>query len=50
MSPTTVAGVAALLEHICGLQAACDSEFTKENLVAILGRTASMLRELAVQS
>ena len=32
MSPTTVAGVAALLEHICGLQAACDSEFTKKIL------------------
>jgi hypothetical protein len=49
-SPTTVAGVAALLDHICDIHALCESEFCKDTLVVTMGNIALMLRELAVQS
>jgi len=49
-APTTVAGVAAVLEYICEVNNDCDSEFTKEILIELMQSIAPMLRDIAVRS
>jgi hypothetical protein len=48
-SPTTVEGVADLLEYICGVHATDDAEFCEDALVVVMGNAAIMLRELVAR-
>jgi hypothetical protein len=47
-APTTIEGVAALVQHLCNMNALYESEFNKETLVVAMADIALMLRKLAV--